>query len=306
MKQRIVFVFYMLAFACSYVSAQSLYSRQAFASSTPESHQIVKRTYYSTTGEVVGPFDRNYRITGSGNTVNAFTAFGSTSEKLVLLIAQKDWLDLTNKIVVSGAGVTLSRIIAKGVDGRGLSTQKSWVYFELNISPTAAAGNRTVRLIRPSLLGTDENTFTLNLQQNARILFQSLFTAGSRTVTANTAEKIGTEIRVTFEGHRLHLVRGIRNNGNTIANSVLTNLRIIERSSSKLVFAFNIVLEGVLTYKDFATRYLDMEPGSILFNLNCDGINLCNFIKTNETSGTGGFNRGIYLVYGTDAERGIE
>ncbi|MBP6686527.1 MAG: hypothetical protein KA160_01610 [Lacibacter sp.] len=304
MKQRIVWVLFISAFTCSYINAQSLYSRQAFASGTPESHQIVKRTYYSTTGEVVGPFDRNYRITGSGNTVNAFTAFGSTSEKLVLLIAQKDWLDLTNRIVVSGTGVTLSRIISKGVDGRGLSTQKSWIYFELTISPAAAAGNRTVRLIRPSLLGTDESTFTLNLQQNARILFQSLFTAGGRAVTAGTAEQIGTEIRVTFEGHRLHLVKGVRNNGNNITNSVLRNLRIVERSSSKLVFAFNIALEGVLTYRDFAIRYLDMEPGSILFNLNCDGINLCNFIQTRATS-SGGLNKGVHFVYGTDAERGI-
>lgn len=292
-----------VSFTINLLQAQSIYTRQPFGSTVYDSYQVVKKSYYPSSGEVVGPVNGNYRITGSGNTVYAYTSFGSTTEKLVLLIAQKDWLDLTNSIVVSGTGVTLSRIIAKGVDGRGTTTQKAWVHFELNISPSAAPGNRTVRLIRPAAFGTDENTFTLNLKQNARMIYQSAFKIANEDASARLGYLRGVEVRITFEGHRLHLVKGIRNNGNNMTSSIINNLRLVERGPSKLVFAMNIVKEGNLSYKDFALRYLDMETGSNLFNLNCLSVDLCNFIKTTVDPSQPLTH--IYLVYPSDAERGI-
>lgn len=307
MKQRISFLIVLLALATSSVHAQELYTRLAFGNTDFDSYQLIKRKYYSTTGAVVGPVDQKHPVTGiRTNTAHAYTAFGSTPEKLVLIIAQKDWLDLTNSVVVSGTGVSFSRILAKGVDRRGTSTQKSWVQIELNIQPSATAGVRTIRLRRPSLTGTDESTFRLNLHQNYRVLFQSAFTIGGQTTNARQAYLSSSEVRFSFEGHRLNLVTGIKNNGNTMANSIIRNLRFIEKGPGKLTFACNFVGEGKLTLQEFFSRYLNTEFNTKLLSMNCPGQNSCTFIRTQIENGNGEIIiPHIYLVYPSDAERGI-
>jgi len=225
-----------------------------------------------------------------------------------MIIGQKDWLDLTNSIAVSGTGIANPRIIRKGVDGRGKSSQMSWVEVEFTLRANATPGIRTVRLIRPSLTGTDESSFTINLLQNYRIMFISPFTSGGVRTSPKEAVSSGQEVRFEFQGQRLNFVKGIRNNGNNLSGSIIRNLRLVEKSSNKLVFACNLAGEGSLTIHDFATRYLDVEQNTFLFNYNCkDAPGNCTFINTSLAPGStgGGAQRMILIRQLTDAERGI-
>jgi len=289
------------------VYAQKIISRLAFGNQDYDYFQLISRNYYHPDGSTVGPFIQKYPIQGrNSNTALVYTPFGR-DETISMIIGQKDWLDLTNSVAVSGTGIANPRIVRKGVDGRGTSSQMSWVEVEFTLRANATPGIRTVRLIRPSLTGTDENTFRINLLQNYRIMFVSPFTLRGTPTTSKQAVASGDEIRFEFQGQRLNLVRGIRNNGNNLAGSVIRNLRIVERSASKLVFACNLVGEGKLTFQNFASNHLDVEPGASLFNLNCKGSSECILLNTIiEPASSTGFNpRGILIVQATDAERGI-
>lgn len=289
------------------VYAQKIISRLAFGNQDYDYFQLISRNYFHPDGSTVGPFIEKYAIQGRNtNTALVYTPFGR-DETISMIIGQKDWLDLTNSIAVSGTGIANPRIIRKGVDGRGTSSQMSWVEVEFTLRANATPGIRTVRLIRPSLTGTDENSFRINLLQNYRIMFVSPFTVKGTPTTSKQAVSSGEEIRFEFQGQRLNLVRGIRNNGNNLAGSVIRNLRIVERSANKLVFACNLEGQGTLTFKNFASNHLDVEPGSSLFNLNCKSSNDCILLNTIVSTGSGSpvINRGILIIQASDTERGI-
>lgn len=308
MKLLSIYAITLLPLLATTIQAQVLYSRQPFGSTVLDSYQLTTRSYYSQTGEVTGPFPVKYPVRGANtNTAIAFTTLSNTAEKILLTIGQKNWLDLTTSVEIIGTGISSPRILSRGVDRRGETNQMTYVVLELTVQANAAPGTRTIRLKRPSLTGTDFNSINLNLQNNYRILYQGPFTINGASVNALQAYNTGSEVRFSIEGQRLHLIRGVRNTGNTMQSSIIHNLRLVERSSTKLVFACNFVDAGRLTMKEFISRYLSVESGAVEFNLNCPIMQSCTFIKTEvETSTTLRPTRVITYRMPSDAERGIQ
>ena len=306
MKQRIIFLTLLACIAGGQLFSQVLYTRLPFGQCC-DSYQEVYRTYQSADGQIHGPYPRTYSVRGGGtSTISAFTGFGARREKLVLIIGQKDFLDLTNAVEISGTGVSTPRILEKGVDNRGKSNQMTWVKLEMYIDGNSVPGNRTIRLKRPSFTGGDVSTVTLNLRNNYRLLYRSPLTISGTPVSGVQAYASNAEVRFTFEGHRLQLIKGIKNTGNNLQGSIIRNLRLIERGPSKLVFSCNFVAEGSLTMAEFINRYLDVEPGAFLFELNCRPD--CLFVRTFVNKTATSPSAPVMLTYrlSTDAERGIE
>lgn len=232
--------FFALTIAFLSVQAQEvkLYSQQPFGSQVPEHYQVVKRTFRN--GATA---NKQVPINMFGNDILAYTSKGA-SERLVLLLGAKNWLDLTDEVRITGSGVRLSRILGKGVDNRTKPGETAWVKVELLIDPSAEPGVRTIRLLRPSLTGKDESTIRLNLKENIRVHFRSSLVLNGTELGARQAFHEDQEVNFAIYGEDLSLIQRVRD---PLHSSIISDLRIVSRFPANFSRSGSISSTSTLT-----------------------------------------------------------
>lgn len=311
-----------------------LYSQQPFGSQVVENYQVMSRTYI--TGS---KGNKDFGIKMPGNDILAYTAKGR-SERLVLLLGAKNWLDLTDEVRITGSGVRFSRFLGKGVDNRTKANETAWVKLELLIDPSAAPGLRTIRLLRPSLMGKDESVVRLNLKENVRVHFRSSLVLNGSELSSRQAFNQDQEVHFTIYGDDLTLISGVRDPFNF--SSIVSSLRIVSRfpadlsKSSTLTtapkftggtslsslggntlpsqdrfglqsisFATTFGREGILTTDQFYTNLLRLTPAIEVIDFGW-GPREAYFVTNASTPSSGSSTpRMILIGVERDSERGI-
>ena len=199
-----------------------------------------------------------------------FRAAHPNNTEKVQIMFLGNWLDITDEVVVTGPGVSSPRGVTAGsVSGGNKRYDSPWpgaVYkgytgaytiVDFWIASDAAVGTHTVKLRRPRLgLGKDETVFYIEVYDAVRIRsIRYKTTFNSPSEAARSQVRLNATGTLIISGDNLNKIDSIGT-----ANGMLSNVRILSKTSSQITASATFSKIG---YLDYATLMNAVFPANL-------------------------------------------